>query len=136
MADINRVVFTGHLTRGPELRATAGGTPTLALSVAVNDAVKDKATGEWTERANFVDCVVFGKRAEGLSRILSKGSGVAVEGRLRFSSWDKDGERRSKLEVAVDELRPMGGGRAAQSEASPDPAASPAYDLYAADQVF
>lgn len=102
---INRVAITGNLTRDPELRATPSGTQVLALGVAVNDRAKNQQTGEWEDRPNFVDCVVFGARAEALSRLLSKGSKVAVEGKLRYSSWEtKEGARRSKLEVVVDEL--------------------------------
>lgn len=138
MADINRVVMTGRLTKDPELRATATGTETLSLSVAVNDRVKDNQTGEWQDRPNFVDCVVFGKRAAGLSRTLSKGSGVAVEGKLRFSSWEaKDGSRRSRLEVVVDELRLMGSPSARPAEGAPaQDEAQAAYELYDADQAF
>jgi single-strand binding protein len=102
---INRVNITGNLTRDPELRATAGGTQMLAFGVAVNDRRKNQQTGEWEDVPNFVDCIVFGSRAEAVSRFISKGSKVAIEGKLRFSSWEtKDGDRRSKLEVIVDEI--------------------------------
>lgn len=101
---INRVVITGNLTRDPELRASASGSQVLSFGVAVNDRRKNQQTGEWKDVPNFVDCVVFGKRAEALSRFLSKGSKVAIEGRLSYSSWEaKDGSKRSKLEVIVDE---------------------------------
>lgn len=102
---INRVNITGNLTRDPELRATAGGTQMLAFGVAVNDRRKNPQTGAWEDVPNFVDCIVFGQRAEAVSRFISKGSKVAIEGKLRFSSWEtKDGDRRSKLEVIVDEI--------------------------------
>ena len=102
---INRVNISGNLTRDPELRATAGGTQVLSFGVAVNDRRRNQQTGEWEDYPNFVDCVVFGSRAEALSRFLSKGSKVAVEGKLRYSSWEaKEGGRRSKLEVIVDDL--------------------------------
>lgn len=102
---INRVNITGNLTRDPELRATAGGTQMLAFGVAVNDRRKNPQTGAWEDVPNFVDCIVFGQRAEAVSRFISKGSKVAVEGKLRYSSWEtKEGQRRSKLEVIVDEI--------------------------------
>lgn len=102
---INRVNITGNLTRDPELRATAGGTQILSFGVAVNDRRKNPQTGAWEDVPNFVDCIVFGQRAEAVSRFISKGSKVAIEGKLRFSSWEtKDGDRRSKLEVVVDEI--------------------------------
>lgn len=101
---INRVTISGNLTRDPELRATPNGSAVLRFGMAVNDRRRNAATGEWEDVPNFVDCVVFGNRAEPLSRFLSKGSKVFVEGKLRYSSWEKDGQRRSKLEVVVDEV--------------------------------
>lgn len=102
---INHVNISGNLTRDPELRTTAGGTNILSFGVAVNDRRKNPQTGAWEDVPNFVDCIVFGQRAEAVSRFISKGSKVAIEGKLRFSSWEtKDGDRRSKLEVVVDEI--------------------------------
>lgn len=104
---INMVCISGNLTRDPELRATGGGTSVLQFGVAVNERVKNPQTEEWEDRPNFVDCVMFGKRAEALSNLLEKGSKVAIEGRLRYSSWEKDGQRRSKLEVVAEEVELM-----------------------------
>ena len=101
---INRVNITGNLGKDPELRTTSGGTSVLQLFVAVNDRVKDKQTGDWGDYANWVNCTLFGKRAESVSRFLSKGSKVAIEGKLRWSQWEKDGQKRSKIEVIVDEI--------------------------------
>ncbi|MDY2777205.1 MAG: single-stranded DNA-binding protein [Collinsella sp.] len=101
---INRVNISGNLTRDPELRATASGTQVLSFGVAVNDRRRNPQTGEWEDYPNFVDCTMFGTRAEAVSRYLSKGSKVAIEGKLRYSSWERDGQRRSKLEVIVDEI--------------------------------
>ena len=80
---INRVNISGNLTRDPELRSTAGGTQILSFGIAVNDRRRNQQTGEWEDVPNFVDCVVFGQRAEALSRFLSKGSKVAAPGRRR-----------------------------------------------------
>ena len=101
---INRVNISGNLPRDPELRATAGGTQVLSFGVAVNDRRRNPQNGEWEDYPNFVDCTMFGTRAEAVSRYLSKGSKVAIEGKLRYSSWERDGQRRSKLEVIVDEI--------------------------------
>lgn len=103
---INRVVITGNLTHDPELRTTATGMPVLGFGVAVNDRVKN-SQGQWEDHPNFIDCTMFGKRAESLSRYLHKGSKVAIEGKLRYSQWERDGQRRSKIEVWVDELEFM-----------------------------
>ena len=135
---INRVNISGNLTRDPELRVTGGGTQILSFGVAVNDRRRNQQTGEWEDYPNFVDCVVFGARAEPLSRFLSKGSKVAVEGKLRYSSWEtKDGQRRSKLEVVVDEVeflssrnQQAAGGQGYQQyggQAQQPQAAAPAY---------
>ena len=104
---INRVCVTGNLTRDPELRATQSGSQVLSFGIAVNDRRKNQQTGEWEDYPNFVDCTMFGTRAEAVSRFLAKGSKVAIEGKLRYSSWERDGERRSKLEVVVDEIEFM-----------------------------
>lgn len=101
---INRVNISGNLTRDPELRATASGTQVLSFGVAVNDRRRNPQSGEWEDYPNFIDCTMFGTRAEAVSRFLSKGAKVAIEGKLRYSSWERDGQRRSKLEVIVDEI--------------------------------
>lgn len=104
---INRCNISGNLTRDPEMRALRNGTQVLSFSVAVNDRRKNPQTGEWEDYPNFVDCTMFGTRAEAVGRYLSKGTKVAIEGKLRYSSWEKDGQRRSKLEVIVDEIEFM-----------------------------
>ena len=104
---INRVTISGNLTRDAELRQTQGGTSVLSITVAVNDRRRNPQTNEWEDHANFVDCVLFGRRAEALAPKLRKGQKVAIEGKLRYSSWERDGQRRSKLEVMVDEVELM-----------------------------
>lgn len=125
---INKTLISGNLTRDPELRVTGGGTQVLGFGVAVNDRRRDPQTGEWEDHPNFVDCTIFGNRAEAMARILRKGMKVAVEGKLRYSSWQaSDGSRRSKLEVVVDEIDLM---QQAQRQAGYQPAApapQPAY---------
>lgn len=104
---INRVCISGNLTRDPEMRATNSGMQVLGFGVAVNDRRKNPQTGEWEDYPNFVDCTMFGNRAEAVSRFLAKGMKVAIEGKLRYSSWERDGQKRSKLEVIVDEIELM-----------------------------
>lgn len=119
---INRVNISGNLTRDPELRATTGGTQVLSFGMAVNDRRKNQQTGEWEDYPNFVDFTMFGSRAEKISRYLTKGCKVAVEGKLRYSQWERDGQKRSKLEVIVEEIEFMSRQQAAE------PAPSDAYD--------
>lgn len=115
MGNINKVIISGRLTRDPDVRATAGGTTVMGLGVAVNDRRKNQQTGQWEDQTNFIDCTMFGNRAEALSHVLGKGMLVCIEGHLRWSQWDtKDGQKRSKIEVIVDEIeipsRPQGDG--------------------------
>lgn len=101
---INKVFISGNLTRDCELRATASGTQVLSFGVAVNDRRRNPRTQEWEDHPNFVDVTVFGARAEALSRYLSKGTKVALSGKLRYSSWERDGQKRSKLEVIAEDI--------------------------------
>ena len=137
---INRVSITGNLTRDPELRVTAGGTQVLSFGVAVNDRRRNPQTGEWEDYPNFVDCTMFGTRAEAVSRFLAKGNKVAIEGKLRYSAWGKDGQRRSKLEVIVDEIEFMsqrqGAAAPVATPAAAPVAAPPSVDLYDEDIPF
>ena len=110
---INRCNISGNIGRDPELRQTQGGTQVLTFSLAVSDRKRNPQSGEWEEVTNWIPCVVFGNRAESLSRFLSKGTKCAVEGKLRQSSYkDKSGQNRSKIEVIVDEVEFMSGSKA------------------------
>lgn len=101
---INSVSISGNLTRDAELKVTQGGTPVLSGSIAVNERVKG-ADGNWTDKTNYVDWVLFGARAEKVAGFLTKGAKVALYGSLSYSAWtDKQGNKRSKLEVIVREL--------------------------------
>ncbi len=104
---INKVHITGGLTRDPELRSTASGMPVLSMGVAVTDRKKNQQSGEWEDVPNYIDCTLFGARAESVAKYLSKGSKVAIEGKLRWSQWEKDGQKRSKIEVIVDDIEFM-----------------------------
>lgn len=103
--DINIVSISGNITRDSELKHTTSGTPVLSFGVAVNESRKNQQTGEWEDRPNFIDCTMWGARAEKLQQYLTKGRRVALNGRLHFRSWEaQDGSKRSKLEVVADNL--------------------------------
>lgn len=115
---INRVMISGNLTRDAELRTTQSGTFVLGFGVAVNERRKNAQTGQWEDHPNFVDCTMFGTRAEKIAPYLVKGTKVAIEGRLRFSSWEDrgSGQKRSKLDVVVDEVEFMSSNKPRQGE--------------------
>ena len=117
---INRVAISGNIGNDPDLRQTASGVQVLSFSVAVNDRVKGE-DGQWTDRPNWIDCTMFGARAQSVSRFLSKGSKVAIEGKLRWSQWERDGQKRSKIEVVVDEIEFMTSRSDAPSQATAQP---------------
>jgi single-strand DNA-binding protein len=103
---INHVSVVGNLTRDVELRSTASGTPVLSFGIAVNDRRKN-ASGQWEDVPNFFECVTFGNRATALSDILTKGMKVAVAGKLHYSSWEKDGQKHSKVDIIANEIELM-----------------------------
>ena len=138
---INHVNISGNLTRDPELRTTAGGTNILSFGVAVNDRRKNPQTGKWQDVPNFIDCIVFGQRAEALSRFISKGSKVSIDEKLHYSSWEtKDGQRRSKLEVVVEEIEFLSKSQTtattSQSQPSFTAPQAPEEELYDSDIPF
>lgn len=105
---INSVNISGNLTREVDLKTTASGKSILNFGVAVNDRRKNPQTGEWEDVPVFVDCCMFGNRATALQQYLHKGAKVAIQGKLRYSSWDgSDGKKHSKLEVVVEEIEFM-----------------------------
>lgn len=100
---MNTVAISGRVTRDCEIRTTASGSSILGFSLAVNDRVNEG--GEWKDRPNFIDCKMFGKRADYFADKLVKGTLACVQGKLRQSSWTaKDGSKRSAVEVTVDEI--------------------------------
>lgn len=103
---INQVSITGNLTREPELRATQGGTAVLSFGIAVNDRRKN-SSGQWEDVPNFFECVTFGNRATALSDILNKGMKVAISGKLHYSSWEKDGQKHSKVDIIANGIEIM-----------------------------
>lgn len=109
MQNVNVVVITGNLTKDPELRYTGSGTPVCEARVAVNGRRKD---GEkWVDKPNYFDVVAFGARAEAIVQCLSKGSGIAVEGRLDHQEWEaKDGSgKRQAVKIIANHTQFLSG---------------------------
>ena len=110
----NKIILLGNLTRDPELSYLPNQTAVVKFGLAMNHKWK-KADGGQGEDVCFVDCVMFGKRAEAFNKYLHKGDAVLVEGRLTFDTWQaQDGTKRSKHKVSVDSFTFVG---QSQSEA-------------------
>ncbi|MBN2069618.1 MAG: single-stranded DNA-binding protein [Opitutales bacterium] len=110
MASFNKVILMGNLTRDPETRVTPNGLTICKFGIAVN-RVFNSQDGERREEVTFIDCDAFGRQAETISRYLSKGRGIHIEGRLKLDQWDdrNTGEKRSKLGVVVETFQFVGG---------------------------
>jgi single-strand DNA-binding protein len=109
MANINRVVLVGNLTRDPELRHTPGGTPVCSLRIAVNSRRKDES-GQWVDKPNYFSVSVFGNQAESCAQYLSKGRPVGIDGRLDWREWQaQDGAKREAVEIVAESVQFLGG---------------------------
>jgi len=108
MASFNKVILMGNLTRDPEMRVTPNGLSICKLGLALNRVYSTK-DGERKEETTFVDVDSFGKQAEVLSKYLRKGSPLMLEGRLRLDQWESDGQKRSKLNVVLENFQFVGG---------------------------
>ncbi|GAB4150085.1 MAG: hypothetical protein Fur0037_18510 [Planctomycetota bacterium] len=123
MANFNKVILMGNLTRDVELRTTQGGTAVAKLGMAVNRKWSSQ-NGEQKESTCFVDLTAFGRQAELLNQYVGKGSPLFVEGRLEYSTWEgQEGGKRSKLEVIIENFQFLGGrnagGRGDSGDAGP-----------------
>ena len=109
-SNINVVVITGNLTKDPELRSTGGGTSVCELRVAVNSRRKDGQTGEWVDKPNYFDVVVWGAQGENCANYLSKGRPVAVEGRLDWREWEakEGGGKRQAVQIIANSVQFLG----------------------------
>jgi len=105
--NINRVVLTGNLTRVPELRSTPSGTSVCSLRVACNTRRKDSG-GEWTDKPNYFDVTVWGAQGENCAQYLSKGRPVAIDGRLEWREWEKEGQKRQAIDIIADSVQFLG----------------------------
>ncbi len=104
---INKVCVSGNLTHDCDLRKTASGLVVVNFCIANNKRKRNAQTGEWENEANYINCVMFGKRAENIANLLLKGVKVVVSGRLQYSAWESEGVRRSKLDVIVENIEIM-----------------------------
>ena len=109
MANINRVVLVGNLTKDPELRHTPSGNAVCKLRIAVNTRQKDQQTGEWGDKPNYFDVTVWGNQGESCAQFLAKGRPVAIDGRLDWREWDtQDGTKRQAVEIIADNVQFLG----------------------------
>jgi single-strand DNA-binding protein len=140
---VNVVVITGNLTKDPELRSTGGGTSVCEMRVAVNGRRKNGQTGQWEDKANFFDVVVFGAQADNCATYLQRGRPVAVEGRLDWREWEakEGGGKRQAVQIVANTIQFLGsrdgggapngnggggGGQQQQQPYSPPPSDVPA----------
>ena len=110
MANLNKVLLIGNLTRDPELRVTPKGTAICQFGLAVNRSYKDDA-GQTREETTFVDIEAWGRQGETISKYCTKGRSLFVEGRLRFDQWEDktSGQKRSRIKVVLDNFQFIGG---------------------------
>ncbi|MBR3332393.1 single-stranded DNA-binding protein [Candidatus Saccharibacteria bacterium] len=123
MRGFSKAIIVGNLTRDPELRSTQNGASVCSFSVAVNRVYRD-TSGEQKEDVSFIDCSAWGKLGEMISQYAKKGTGVLVSGRLSQRSWeDKDGNKRSRVEIVVEDFNFTGargdGGNSSAAPAAP-----------------
>ena len=105
----SKAIIVGNVTRDPELRSTPSGAQVCSFSVAVNRNYKD-SSGSQQESVSFIDCSAWGRAAEIIAQYAKKGSGILVSGRLEQRSWeDKEGQKRSRVEIVVEDFNFVGG---------------------------
>src|SRR5215469_5974790 len=128
MANFNKVILMGNLTRDPELRYTPKGMAIAKIGIAVNRSWRNEA-GETKEEVTFVDVEAFGRTAENIGQYFKKGRTIFIEGRLKFDQWDdkQTGQKRSKLRVVLETFQFMdskgaGDGGDAPRPSRPSPA--------------
>jgi len=121
MANFNKVILAGNLTRDPQMSYLPSQTPVVEFGLAVNRRWRG-ANGEQREETCFIDCRCFGRQAETFNQYMRKGRPVLIEGRLHLDTWEgKDGQRRSKHRVVVENFQFLGapGGQGQQNGYSP-----------------
>jgi single-strand DNA-binding protein len=107
--NINRVIVTGNLTKDPELRALPSGTSVCELRIACNGRRKNASSGQWEDDPNFFNVTVWGQQGENCKRYLSKGRGVAIDGRLNWREWETEGQKRSAVDIIAETVQFLGG---------------------------
>ena len=122
MANYNKVILIGNLTRDPQMSYLPSQTPVVEFGLAVNRRWKGQ-DGQQKEETCFIDCRAYGRQAETLNQYMSKGRPILIEGRLQFDTWEgKDGSRRSKHRVTVERFQFLGSPGGQQSRPAPRPA--------------
>lgn len=106
MLSINRVMITGRLTRDPETRYLSSGSAVTTLGIAVNRRFMDK-NNEWRDETFFIDVETWSKLAEKCAETLKKGRPVYVEGRLKMDTWERDGQKMSKMRIVAERVSPF-----------------------------
>ncbi|MHC4336655.1 MAG: single-stranded DNA-binding protein [Planctomycetota bacterium] len=136
MANYNKVLLIGNLTRDPQLSYTPNQTAVVDFGLAVNRRWTGQ-DGQQREETCFVDCRAFARQAENINKYLSKGRQLFVEGRLTFSSWTaQDGTKRSRLRVTVERFQFIGGRPdSGQAQRAPDEAAAEAGQEVSSDDI-
>jgi single-strand DNA-binding protein len=110
VANINRVVVSGNLTRDPELRQLPGGNSVCKLRIAVNTRKKDRDTNQWSDNPNYFDVTVWGAQGENVAKYLQKGSPLLIDGRLEWREWQaQDGTNRQSVEIIAENTQFIGG---------------------------
>ena len=109
--NINRVVVTGNLTADPQLRSLPSGSSVCKLRIACNTRRKDAASGAWVDKPNYFDVTVWGAQGENAARYLTKGRGVALDGRLEWREWESEQGKRSAVDIIADTVQFLGGGQ-------------------------
>lgn len=134
MANYNKVILMGNLTRDPEVRYAQSGTAIVKFGLAVNRRIQN-AEGNWIEEPTFVDITMFGKRGEAFSRFHQKGKAAFLEGHLRFDQWEdkQTGQKRSKLYVVAENWEFVGSGREGGGSGGGGYSDAPSYEPAAAD---
>jgi single-strand DNA-binding protein len=117
MANYNYCCIVGNLTRDPEVKFIPSGTAVAAFGVAVNE--KYKVGEDWKERVNYFDVEAWGKLAEICGENLAKGRNVLVAGALRYESWEKDGEKKSRIKIVADKVQFLGAKPEGKSKEEP-----------------
>lgn len=119
----NKTILMGNLTRDPEVRTTPSGQSVTSFGLAVNRTWRG-ADGNQQESVSYIDCTAWGKTGEIIAQYVQKGRPLLVSGRLEQRSWEKDGQKHSKVEVVVEDFNFVGGG-AGERDSAPAPSSRP-----------
>lgn len=124
MANFNRIIMIGNLTRDPDYKQQASGSAVCRLSIASNRQYRNKQTGNMTQEVCYVDVDVWGAQADNCRQFLQKGRSVLVEGRLKFDSWESEGQVKRRHSIVAERVVFLGSGQ--QNDQSNDDYVSPA----------